>query len=91
VFIGVILGGYEGYAYPHPPVFKVGHCTRPTFKRYKRPSFELCPDPAGEAFSTPQDPLVRLRALLLNGGNVRKGRWRGWEWKEGKGEGWGAV
>jgi len=38
-YIGVILGGYEGCAYP--PLSKMGDCTPPTFKRYKRPSFEL--------------------------------------------------
>ena len=36
--IGLILGGYEEYAYPH--FLKWGYLT-PTFKHYKRPSFEL--------------------------------------------------
>ena len=37
--IGVILGGYEGYAYP--PLFKVGGTVPPTFKRYKSGYFCL--------------------------------------------------
>ena len=39
VSIGVILGGYEGYAYP--PLFKVGGTVPPTFKRYKSGYFCL--------------------------------------------------
>ena len=61
--------GYEGYAYPH--FLKWGYCT-PTFKCYKRPSFELKLHrnawvAAGGACSTPPDPLARLRALHLKG------------------------
>ena len=37
--IGVILGGYKGYAYP--PLFKVGGTVPPTFKRYKSGYFCL--------------------------------------------------
>ena len=35
-YIGVILGGYEGCAFKNGGLYPP-----PTFKRYKRPSFEL--------------------------------------------------
>ena len=69
---GVNLGrGYEGYAYS--PLSKGGTYYTPTFKRYKRPSFEMKLRrnawAVGALPRTPlrefTDPPVRLRALLL--------------------------
>jgi len=85
--------GYEGYAYPH--FLKWGYCT-PTFKCYKRPSFELKLHrnawvAAGGACSTPPDPLARLRALHLKGrgGKEMEGGRGGAERKRGKERGSG--
>ena len=79
--------GYDGYAYPH--FLKWGYRT-PTFKRYKRPSFEqkLRRNAwAAGAYSTPPDSLARLRALILKGRESRGGKVEGET--EGKRKRWG--
>jgi len=83
--------GYDGYAYPH--FLKWGYRTptfTPTFKRYKRPSFEqkLRRNAwAAGAYSTPPDSLARLRALILKGRESRGGKVEGET--EGKRKRWG--
>jgi len=74
--------GYEGYAYPH--FYSGGYCT-PTFKRYKRLSFELkvrrnawaagaLPGPRWGSLQHSPRPLARLRALVLKGRKRRAGK-----------------
>jgi len=87
VSMGVILGGYDGFAYPPP-----------TLKRYKRPSFELklrrnaCA--AGAPARTLLGELTALpRPLSSIKGSTSKGegdeRWSEGEGKRGKGRGSG--
>jgi len=52
VFIGVILGGYEGYAYPIPQFLKWGTVLAP-----------LLSDTKGHLLSSAQTPLGELSAL----------------------------
>ena len=86
--ISIILGRSEYEEYACPPLLKWLGVLYPTFKRHKRPSFELqlCRN-AWAAGALPQTPLGELTAFLRPLARFRELLLKGREVKGGKVEG----